>query len=205
MLSSLLTTIDIDPVARDWYSPAARGVGNWPEIGSCRILERFVWRVSCCPMLSSPGSEQHQAHQETPGRTTSQKALRNRPAQASPDCGSGGIGRRTSLRGWRSQERGGSSPPFRTTHSASPHSWRVTEPQALDLRLRLGPRARVPPSAPPLSIKKPVACSAWTTRWRRLCAARLVKSLCKNLQMGILDSCARVLAMHGGTNVKQRV
>ena len=30
-------------------------------------------------------------------------------------CGSGGTGRRTSLRGWRSQERGGSNPPFRTT------------------------------------------------------------------------------------------
>jgi hypothetical protein len=28
--------------------------------------------------------------------------------------GSGGTGRRTSLRGWRSQERGGSNPPFRT-------------------------------------------------------------------------------------------
>jgi hypothetical protein len=28
---------------------------------------------------------------------------------------SGGTGRRTSLRGWRSQERGGSNPPFRTT------------------------------------------------------------------------------------------
>ena len=30
--------------------------------------------------------------------------------------GSGGTGRRTSLRGWRSQERGGSNPPFRTNH-----------------------------------------------------------------------------------------
>src|SRR5207253_2262490 len=29
--------------------------------------------------------------------------------------GSGGTGRRTSLRGWRSQERGGSNPPFRTS------------------------------------------------------------------------------------------
>ena len=28
---------------------------------------------------------------------------------------SGGTGRRTSLRGWRSQDRGGSSPPFRTS------------------------------------------------------------------------------------------
>ena len=32
----------------------------------------------------------------------------------SPRRGSGGIGRRTSLRGWREQSRGGSSPPFRT-------------------------------------------------------------------------------------------
>ena len=32
-------------------------------------------------------------------------------------CGSGGIGRRTSLRGWRWQHRGGSNPPFRTTHT----------------------------------------------------------------------------------------
>ena len=31
-----------------------------------------------------------------------------------PPRGSGGTGRRTSLRGWRSQERGGSNPPFRT-------------------------------------------------------------------------------------------
>ena len=29
-------------------------------------------------------------------------------------CGRGGIGRRTSLRGWREQSRGGSSPPDRT-------------------------------------------------------------------------------------------
>jgi hypothetical protein len=33
-----------------------------------------------------------------------------------PPSESGGIGRRTSLRGWRSQDRGGSSPPFRTNH-----------------------------------------------------------------------------------------
>ncbi len=32
-----------------------------------------------------------------------------------PPRGSGGTGRRTSLRGWRSQERVGSNPPFRTT------------------------------------------------------------------------------------------
>lgn len=30
-------------------------------------------------------------------------------------CGRGGIGRRTSLRGWRWQHRGGSSPPDRTS------------------------------------------------------------------------------------------
>src|ERR1043165_7463074 len=36
-----------------------------------------------------------------------------------PARGSGGTGRRTSLRGWRSQERGGSNPPFRTIRLAS--------------------------------------------------------------------------------------
>jgi hypothetical protein len=36
------------------------------------------------------------------------------PGAAPTDRGSGGTGRRTSLRGWRSQERGGSNPPFRT-------------------------------------------------------------------------------------------
>ena len=34
--------------------------------------------------------------------------------------GSGGTGRRTSLRGWRSQERGGSNPPFRTKSDRGP-------------------------------------------------------------------------------------
>ena len=45
---------------------------------------------------------------------------RNRASPRSPqprghDCGSGGTGRRTSLRGWRWQHCGGSNPPFRTT------------------------------------------------------------------------------------------
>ncbi len=38
-----------------------------------------------------------------------------RRVRLSPPRGSGGTGRRTSLRGWRSQERGGSNPPFRTS------------------------------------------------------------------------------------------
>ena len=37
-----------------------------------------------------------------------------RTEEVRPPRESGGTGRRTSLRGWRSQERGGSNPPFRT-------------------------------------------------------------------------------------------
>ena len=62
------------------------------------------------------------AARDTPRRRRRTRR-RNRGREPTPDlprhphllCGSGGIGRRTSLRGWRSQERGGSSPPFRTT------------------------------------------------------------------------------------------
>ena len=38
-----------------------------------------------------------------------------------PPCGSGGTGRRTSLRGWRPQGRGGSNPPFRTNLRSLAH------------------------------------------------------------------------------------
>ena len=41
---------------------------------------------------------------------------RGLPRRSSLPRGSGGTGRRTSLRGWRSQERGGSNPPFRTNN-----------------------------------------------------------------------------------------
>jgi len=52
----------------------------------------------------------------------------------------------TSLRGWRSQDRGGSSPPFRTT----PTAWcSMGSSGAQPSRFALGFRARVPPSAPP--------------------------------------------------------
>ena len=54
----------------------------------------------------------------TPGKPGDRRSRRAGPEvtrQTTLPRESGGIGRRTSLRGWRSQDRGGSSPPFRTS------------------------------------------------------------------------------------------
>ena len=68
---------------------------------------------------------------------------------------SGGTGRRTSLRGWRSQERGGSNPPFRTNISGGVP---CTPPSSLHYA-RAAPARSIPfaihggfPCTPPSSL-----------------------------------------------------
>jgi hypothetical protein len=61
---------------------------------------------------------------------------------------SGGIGRRTSLRGWRTQVRGGSSPPFRTnSRFARSGAQGGHQPSPIG-PAGLGLHGRVPPFAP---------------------------------------------------------
>ena len=67
-------------------------------------------RSSRHPRRHRAGESARQAVASGFSRSTSSVRLRAGPLPRE----SGGTGRRTSLRGWRSQERGGSNPPFRT-------------------------------------------------------------------------------------------
>ena len=81
------------------------------------------------PAPTTPAPQQATPKQESRPRPRLRARRRRRrqrrsshsPTPASPGAHlreSGGTGRRTSLRGWRSQERGGSNPPFRTIRLA---------------------------------------------------------------------------------------
>ena len=87
--------------------------------------------VQGAPASQAPAPAPLPAPTATPARSSSLRRQRRRPrdrrrtevvgthagpSQVGPHPReSGGTGRRTSLRGWRSQERGGSNPPFRTS------------------------------------------------------------------------------------------
>src|SRR5438046_215953 len=78
----------------------------------CHILRQESRTTAiCCRVLSS---------------------LRHRIAPS----GSGGTGRRTSLRGWRSQDRGGSNPPFRTNNLQ--RFWQSVNCQVVKYVVKLG-------------------------------------------------------------------
>ncbi len=82
----------------------ASSVNNDNQARPFKRLRRI--RIYCA--VGGPYCRAEEATSEP--RTTAILQVRSSPR------GSGGIGRRTSLRGWRSQERGGSSPPFRTSN-----------------------------------------------------------------------------------------
>ena len=72
------------------------------------------------------GADDRRRSTEVAGPRRQQTQDRTHPRE------SGGTGRRTSLRGWRSQERGGSNPPFRTIRLARRPAF--GEPQARSWR-----------------------------------------------------------------------
>ncbi len=67
------------------------------------------------PAPAAPAPAPVAPAQPAPAAPASTDAVASSRSTVLPSCGSGGIGRRTSLRGWRPQGRGGSSPFFRTS------------------------------------------------------------------------------------------
>ena len=99
---------DADASSRNNPGPGGSGPGHAGDEVRFRSGGSLARHVLC-----SGRSSDRAFKSWSPGRRVQRSLVRPR--------GSGGIGRRTSLRGWRPQGREGSSPFFRTIHSAA---WR---------------------------------------------------------------------------------